>query len=158
MSKKISGTVLNVQTTCSRCRREGIRAIASDEALDVQKTANKRAARQDEIQAFLAGIPADELPEFLSLVRGPDGKMSLTMHDYLCKADVKEGEEGKKRSCASRVAALLAGADELDERKPRAPKAKPEGAAADGAEKPKRSRRAKAGEAAAAPTAPVPTT
>ena len=110
---------IKISTTCSRCHREDVHEIESlATATAFEDLQKKKAATLVKIQAFLASLPVEELPDFLAVL----GDKSL-VHSYLC--DPVEDADGKgKRSCTKRVGELLSGVAELGPRKPKAKKEK----------------------------------
>jgi len=109
---------IKMSMTCTRCHREDIHEIEDLATAQAFEALQKRkVATLAKLEAFIATLPADELPDFLAVL----GDKKL-VHTYLC--DPAEA----KRSCAKRVGDLLEGVSELGERKPRTKKDKTEAA------------------------------
>lgn len=107
---------IKMSMTCTRCHREDIHEIENlATATAFEELQKRKVATLAKLQAFIASLPADELPDFFAVL----GDKSL-VHSYLCDP------VDAKRSCAKRVGDLLEGVTELGPRKPKTKKEKAE--------------------------------
>lgn len=104
---------LKMSMTCTRCHRDDIQEIESVAlATAFEELQKRKAATLKKLEAFIATLPKDELPDFLAIL----GDKTL-VHTYLC-----DPKEENKRSCTARVADVLGDVAELPPRPPRAKK------------------------------------
>ena len=115
---------IKLSTTCTRCHREDIHEVETlATATAFEALQKKKEATLAKLEAFIASLPKDELPDLYVLLNGKS-----LVHSYLCDPETEEGKaEGKgKRSCAKRVNDLMEDATELGPRAPRTKKVKTE--------------------------------
>jgi len=106
---------IKMSLTCTRCHREDIIELEQlAEATALEEHQKRKVAVLAKLQAFVASLPAEDLPDFFAVL----GDKTM-VHSYLCDPQ----DEGK-RSCAQRVSDLLAGVNELGPRAPRTKKDK----------------------------------
>jgi len=107
---------IKMSMICTRCHREDAHEIESVAlATAFEELQKRKAATLAKLEAFIGGLPKDELPDFLAIL----GDKTL-VHTYLC-----DPKDDGKRSCATRVGELLTGVAELGPRAPRTKKDKP---------------------------------
>lgn len=114
---------LKLEHTCTRCNRATSTEIANFAAATASEELEaKRAEALKSLQAFLASMEPEHLPDLFIIRRGAEP----VVQTYLCD------DEDAKRSCADRVAFIVDECKTFDPRKPKTKKPKVEGAPVDG--------------------------
>jgi len=106
---------LKMEVVCSRCKKTRTKAVDSvAEAQAFEALEKARHGRLEEIAAFFAKLPAEELPALVVIRNGGVEVAHMTLCD--------QEDADDKRSCTKRVGELVAETDELKPRKQRASK------------------------------------